>query len=101
MSSRRPILDDRAYRKVVNAWAMYDWGNSAFATTIMAAVFLSFTGALLALEVMDPLLQRADLLLQVLYASGRLALALPARRLRLAGQIGDPLLELAFSILGC
>ena len=29
---------DRAYRKVVNAWAMYDWANSAFATTIVAAV---------------------------------------------------------------
>jgi MFS transporter, UMF1 family len=28
----------RAYRKVVNSWAMYDWANSAFATTIMAAV---------------------------------------------------------------
>ncbi|MFP6592477.1 MAG: MFS transporter [Candidatus Latescibacterota bacterium] len=42
MSSRRPVLDDRAYRKVVNAWAMYDWGNSAFATTIMAAVFPVF-----------------------------------------------------------
>jgi UMF1 family MFS transporter len=33
---------DRAYRKVINAWAMYDWGNSAFATTIMAAVFPVF-----------------------------------------------------------
>ena len=42
MSSQRPVLDDRAYRKVVNAWAMYDWGNSAFATTIMAAVFPVF-----------------------------------------------------------
>jgi MFS transporter, UMF1 family len=29
---------EKAYRKVVNSWAMYDWGNSAFATTIMAAV---------------------------------------------------------------
>ena len=30
---------ERAYRKVVNSWAMYDWANSAFVTTIMAAVF--------------------------------------------------------------
>lgn len=29
---------EKAYRKVVNSWAMYDWANSAFATTIMAAV---------------------------------------------------------------
>jgi len=29
---------DRAYRKIINAWALYDWANSAFATTIMAAV---------------------------------------------------------------
>ena len=29
---------DRRYRRVVNAWCMYDWANSAFATTILAAV---------------------------------------------------------------
>jgi len=29
---------EKAYRKIVNSWAMYDWANSAFATTIMAAV---------------------------------------------------------------
>ena len=29
---------ERTYRRAVNSWAMYDWGNSAFATTIMAAV---------------------------------------------------------------
>ena len=26
------------HRQIVNAWCMYDWANSAFATTIMAAV---------------------------------------------------------------
>ena len=26
------------HKRAINAWAMYDWGNSAFATTIMAAV---------------------------------------------------------------
>ena len=33
---------DRAYNKIVNAWCMYDWANSAFATTIMAAMFPPF-----------------------------------------------------------
>ena len=30
--------DERHYRRVVRAWCMYDWANSAFATTILAAV---------------------------------------------------------------
>jgi UMF1 family MFS transporter len=30
---------DREYRRVVNAWAMYDWANSAFAVIILTAVF--------------------------------------------------------------
>ena len=30
--------DERTYRRIVNAWCMYDWANSAFATTILAAV---------------------------------------------------------------
>ena len=29
---------DRTYRKIVNAWCMYDWGSSAFSTTVEAAV---------------------------------------------------------------
>lgn len=33
---------DRLYRRTVNAWCMYDWANSAFATTIMAAVLPTF-----------------------------------------------------------
>ena len=31
-------VDDREYRRRVRAWSMYDWANSAFATTILAAV---------------------------------------------------------------
>ncbi len=31
-------MDDKQYKKIINAWSMYDWANSAFATTIMAAV---------------------------------------------------------------
>lgn len=30
--------DERAYRQRIRAWTMYDWANSAFATTILAAV---------------------------------------------------------------
>lgn len=34
--------EEKRYRKVINSWAMYDWANSAFATTIMAAMFPPF-----------------------------------------------------------
>ena len=37
-----PASNDRDYRRRVNAWCLYDWGNSAFATTIMAGVFPLF-----------------------------------------------------------
>ena len=30
--------DEHRYRRTVNAWCWYDWANSAFATTILAAV---------------------------------------------------------------
>jgi UMF1 family MFS transporter len=30
--------DTHAYNRIVNAWCMYDWANSAFATTILAVV---------------------------------------------------------------
>jgi MFS transporter, UMF1 family len=29
---------EKEHKKIINAWVMYDWANSAFATTIMAAV---------------------------------------------------------------
>ncbi len=32
----------RSYTRTVNAWCMYDWANSGFATTIMAAVLPTF-----------------------------------------------------------
>jgi len=32
------IAADRAYRQRIRSWALYDWANSAFATTVMAAV---------------------------------------------------------------
>lgn len=31
-------MDERLHKRAIRAWTMYDWGNSAFATTIMAAV---------------------------------------------------------------
>jgi UMF1 family MFS transporter len=31
-------IDEGVYRRRVNAWCMYDWANSAFATTILGAV---------------------------------------------------------------
>ena len=31
-------LDEKEYKRRVRAWTLYDWANSAFATTIMAAV---------------------------------------------------------------
>jgi UMF1 family MFS transporter len=37
---------DETRRKIVNAWCMYDWANSAFATTIMGALFPPFYRAL-------------------------------------------------------
>ncbi|MHB0859634.1 MAG: MFS transporter [Anaerolineae bacterium] len=38
-------VDARLHRKVVRAWCMYDWANSAFATTIMAVVLPTFYSA--------------------------------------------------------
>lgn len=32
------ISDAKEHKRAIAAWTMYDWGNSAFATTIMAAV---------------------------------------------------------------
>ena len=34
--------NNQTYTQIVNAWCMYDWANSAFATTIMAAMFPPF-----------------------------------------------------------
>jgi UMF1 family MFS transporter len=38
-------LRDKAYARIINAWCMYDWANSAFATTIMGAVLPTFYSA--------------------------------------------------------
>ncbi len=38
MTTTYTQIDEREYRRRIRAWTMYDWANSAFATTIMAAV---------------------------------------------------------------
>jgi len=38
-------MKDKMYAKIINAWCMYDWANSAFATTVMAAVLPTFYSA--------------------------------------------------------
>lgn len=35
-------LSEKEYKRRVRAWAMYDWANSAFATTILAAVLPAY-----------------------------------------------------------
>lgn len=37
---------ERDYQRIVNAWAMYDWANSAFAVVILTAVFPVYYRAL-------------------------------------------------------
>ena len=32
------VIDEATYKRRINAWAMYDWANSAFATTILASL---------------------------------------------------------------
>jgi UMF1 family MFS transporter len=34
-----PEANERDYQRTINAWAMYDWANSAFAVIILTAVF--------------------------------------------------------------
>jgi UMF1 family MFS transporter len=38
MNTIASSADEKEYRKRVTSWCMYDWANSAFATTVMAAV---------------------------------------------------------------
>ena len=39
MTDMPDLNDDRVYKKVVRSWAMYDWANSAFYTTVVAVMF--------------------------------------------------------------
>lgn len=38
MAGKRQQSDESGYQRRINAWAMYDWANSAFATTIIGGL---------------------------------------------------------------
>jgi MFS transporter, UMF1 family len=38
MTTTNLTVEEKLHRRIINAWCMYDWANSAFATTIMAAL---------------------------------------------------------------
>lgn len=44
----KPRLDEREYRKRIQAWVLYDWANSAFVTTILAALLPPYYSAVAA-----------------------------------------------------
>lgn len=44
-SANMHSIDDRTYRKRIRAWTIYDWANSAFVTTITAAVLPAYYSA--------------------------------------------------------
>lgn len=44
-ASLPPHADEALYKKRIRAWALYDWANSAFATTILAAVLPTYYSA--------------------------------------------------------
>jgi UMF1 family MFS transporter len=46
MNDMSDLNDDRAYKKIIRSWAMYDWANSAFFTTIVAAMYPPYFHAL-------------------------------------------------------
>ena len=41
-------VHEKAHKRAIRSWAMYDWANSAFITTIGAAVLPAFFGAVVA-----------------------------------------------------
>jgi UMF1 family MFS transporter len=43
-------MTDRIKIKAIRAWTMYDWANSAFATTVMAAILPNYFGMYIATE---------------------------------------------------
>ena len=43
-------MADKIKQRAVRAWTMYDWANSAFATTVMAAILPNYFGLYIATE---------------------------------------------------
>lgn len=41
----KPKIEESLYRKRIRAWTLYDWANSAFATTILAALLPPYFSA--------------------------------------------------------
>ena len=48
MTAEIPAAEHGIKEKVIHAWCMYDWANSGFATTVMAAVLPVYYGAVAA-----------------------------------------------------
>lgn len=44
-ASPPPAVDERTYKRRIRSWMLYDWANSAFATTILAAVLPAYYSA--------------------------------------------------------
>jgi len=44
------MMTDKIKIKAIRAWTMYDWANSAFATTVMAAILPNYFGMYIATE---------------------------------------------------
>lgn len=43
-------MKDNLHQRAIRAWTMYDWANSAFATTIMASILPNYFGMFIATE---------------------------------------------------
>ncbi|MDP2964429.1 MAG: MFS transporter [Pelolinea sp.] len=43
-------MKDKLHERAIRAWTMYDWANSAFATTIMASILPNYFGMFIATE---------------------------------------------------
>lgn len=41
---------DKLHKKIINAWCLYDWGNSAFSTTVEAAVLPVYFASVVAAD---------------------------------------------------
>jgi UMF1 family MFS transporter len=46
-------MENKAHKKAIWAWTMYDWANSAFATTVMAAILPNYFLAFIAVGASD------------------------------------------------
>ena len=42
--------NERLHKLQIRAWTMYDWANSAFATSVMGAILPNYFGAYIATE---------------------------------------------------